>query len=320
MRLLLPIALLVCLLGLGCAERAAQEPADAPPAPEARLRIATWNIRYFPEPSTDANRVAEILAEIDADLVAVQEIRDATALQALLEHVNEGFAARSADGSRTRAYTHRLADSGGNGGLFVGFVYDTLAVELSSVRTVWKLQMTEDLRPALAARVKSRGGGLDFEVIVAHTDSGVRDRDYQNRLSFLDSLAVLLPSVSDSDTDVVLLGDLNTMGRNEEGTLEAVTAGDEIAGLDRRLDGMGLRRLPIEPACTEYYRGRGAVLDHIVVARATEEAPPDLTAGVAGYCAEVDCAVLDPDDMPPDYVTASDHCPVVVDLLDVDLD
>jgi hypothetical protein len=110
------------------------------------------------------------------------------------------------------------------------------------------------------------------------------------------------------------------MGREADGELGAVTAEQEIADLDRDLEALGMRRLHGEPNCTEYYMGRGGTLDHIVVALATEEAPTDLVARVRGYCEEVHCAVLDENDMPLDYRVASDHCPVVVDLIDVDDD
>ena len=312
-------ALAASVLLLAVAACTQKESDVTPTAASSEIRVATWNIRYFPEPETDPARVADILAGLDAELIAVQEIRDEAALASLLADVNARVRSAAGTGGG-RVYSYVLAESGGNGGLYVGYVYDTLAVELSSVRTMWRLQMTEDLRPGLAARVKSRRGGLDFGVIVMHTDSGVRDRDYQNRLRFLDSLSAVLPEFVASDADVIVLGDLNTMGREADGEVTAVTAQQEIASLDRELEALGMRRLQNEPDCTEYYRGRGVTLDHIVVAAATREAPTDLVAEVLGYCREVKCAPLDPDDMPLDYRVASDHCPVIVDLIDVDAD
>ncbi len=209
----LPALLLLTLLPLlGCA-RAESE--SAPPAAEGHFRVATWNIRFFPQPSTDVERTGEVLAELDADLIAVQEIADAEALAFLLEQVNARLARQSLESGlgSPRHYRFVLADSGGHGGQFVGYVYDEKAVELSGVKTLTSLQMTPDLRPGLFARVTSLRGGLDFQVIVMHTDSGTRDRDYQNRLRFLDSLDVELVERRALDADVVVLGDLNTMGR-----------------------------------------------------------------------------------------------------------
>jgi len=316
----LPALLLLTLLPLlGCA-RAESE--SAPPAAEGHFRVATWNIRFFPQPSTDVERTGEVLADLDADLIAVQEIADADALAGLLEQVNARLARQAIESGlgSPRHYRFVLADSGGHGGQFVGYVYDEKAVELSGVKTLTSLQMTPDLRPGLFARVTSLRGGLDFQVIVMHTDSGTRDRDYQNRLRFLDSLDVELVERRALDADVVVLGDLNTMGRLAGDGLPRVRWDEEIANLDRRAGEMGLSRLSNSPACTEYYRGRGSFLDHILVSTAMTEAPSGAVARVFGYCAEADCQPVDQENMPYDYVHVSDHCPVVIDLIDEDRD
>lgn len=312
-RLGAPLLALVPLLG--CTR---VESESVPPAAENHLRVATWNIRFFPEPSTDTEHTGQILAALDADLIAVQEIADSDSLGAMLKAVN----ARLAQQARTspRRYEHVLAESGGHGGQFVGYIYDRNAVSISDVETVARLQMTPDLRPGLFARVTSLRGGVDFQVIVMHTDSGTKDRDYQNRLRFMDSLAVELSVRGETDSDIIVLGDLNTMGRLRDEELPRVTAEEEIADLDAKAGEMGLRRLPNLPACTEYYRGRGSLLDHILVSRAMTEAPSNAVARVAGYCAVAGCQRLDPDDMPYDYEHVSDHCPVVIDLTDVDWD
>ena len=298
---------------------------ESPPVPavaEGHFRVATWNIRFFPEPSTDVERTGQILADLDADLVAVQEIADPATLAAMLERVNADLARRTLESGVTppRRYRFVLADSGGHGGQYVGYVYDENAVRLTDIQTLTRLQMTPDLRPGLFARAKSERGGLDFQIIVMHTDSGTKDRDYQNRLRWLDSLGVELGGRLDEDADVLVLGDLNTMGRLAEGGLPRVRAEQEIANLDDRVRDMGLRRLSNAPACTEYYRGRGSLLDHILVTTAMAEAPSDAVARVFGYCAAVDCQPVDQDRMPYDYAHVSDHCPVVIDLIDADRD
>ena len=305
----------------GCARVESESP-PVPAVAEGHFRVATWNIRFFPEPSTDVERTGQILGALDADLVAVQEIADPAALTALLERVNSDLARRALDSGLTppRHYRFVLADTGGHGGQYVGYIFDENAVRLTDVQTLTRLQMTPDLRPGLFARAKSERGGLDFQIIVMHTDSGTRDRDYQNRLRFLDSLGVELGGRLDEDADVLVLGDLNTMGRLAEGGLPRVRAEQEIANLDERARDMGLRRLSNAPACTEYYRGRGSFLDHILVTTAMAEAPSDAVARVFGYCAAVDCQPVDPDRMPYDYAHVSDHCPVVIDLIDADRD
>lgn len=312
-------SLLAVLSLLGCA---AAESDTVPPVTEGQFRVATWNIRFFPEPSTDVERAGQVLAGLDADLIAVQEIADESALAALLERVNSDLARKAGDtGSHpARRYAYVLAESGGHGGQFVGYVYDEGAVRLSEVQTLTSLQMTEDLRPGLYARVTSLRGGLDFQVIVMHTDSGTRDRDYRNRQRFLDALEAELAGRFARDADVIVLGDLNTMGRLAGDGLPRVRWEEEVAHLDERAREMGLSRLRNVPACTEYYRGRGSFLDHVLVSERMAEAPSGAVARVYGYCFEADCQPLDPDHMPYDYEHVSDHCPVVLDLTDADRD
>ncbi len=295
---------------------------SVPPLQGGQFRVASWNIRFFPEPSTDVDRTAEILADLDADLIAVQEITDADALAALLNQVNAHLTERAlaSDLTPPRYYGFVLAESGGHGGLFVGYVYDQNAVRLSGVETLTSLQMTPDLRPALLARVTSLRGGLDFQVIVTHTDSGTKIRDYTHRMEFLDSLAVELERRWEDEADFIVLGDLNTMGHAEEEHDRRVSGEEEIAILDRKAWTMGLRRLPSSPSCTEYYLGRGSLLDHIMVTLAMREVLPNPVARVFGYCAAVGCQPVDTDNMPYDYAHVSDHCPVVIDLADVDWD
>jgi endonuclease/exonuclease/phosphatase family metal-dependent hydrolase len=317
----LRVSVVALLPILGCAQVESESP-PVPAVAEGHFRVATWNIRFFPEPSTDVDRTGEILGSLDADVVAVQEIADPAALSALLERLNADLARRALDSGSAapRHYRFELAESGGHGGQYVGYIYDEKAVLLSGVETLTSLQMTPDLRPGLFARVKSRRGGVDFQIVVMHTDSGTKDRDYQNRLRFLDSLQVELPGRLHEDGDVIVLGDLNTMGRLPEDGLPRVRAEQEIANLDETAGDMGLRRLTNSPSCTEYYRGRGSFLDHILVTSAMAEAPSESVARVFGYCAEAECQPIDQDHMPYDYLFVSDHCPVVIDLIDADRD
>lgn len=304
-------------------------PPDTPPAdpptvhalPDGQLRVVTWNIRFFPEPGTDAERVARYLVALDADLIGVQEIADRNALASLLAQVNDTLAGRPAGSSRAvRNYAVELASSGGHGSQYVGLVYDRNAISLSGVETLPRLQMTDDLRPGLHAVATSSRGGVDFHVIVVHNDSGTEDRDYQNRQRFLDSLRVEVAGRQGTDADILVLGDFNTMGRAAAAGLSAIPAEQEIADLDAEVAGMGVQRIHSSPACSEYYRGEPGLLDHVLATTAMQEVPGSPISRVVGFCAEAQCRQLDPSDMPYDYAHVSDHCPVVIDLTDQDLD
>jgi predicted extracellular nuclease len=103
------------------------------------------------------------------------------------------------------------------------------------------------------------------------------------------------------------------MGRQDA---PPVSAQEEIAAFDSEL-APGFRRLPMTPNCTEYFEGKGGTLDHIVVSTSMQEA--GATARVTGYCALAACANIS-GAMPAASGRLSDHCPVVVEIQDRDLD
>jgi hypothetical protein len=95
-----------------------------------------------------------------------------------------------------------------------------------------------------------------------------------------------------------------------------MSAQEEIAIFDQEL-APGFRRLPMTPNCTEYFEGKGGALDHLVASTDMQEIAA--TARVTGYCALADCAPIT-GAMPAAAQRLSDHCPVVVDIQDRDLD
>ena len=97
----------------------------------------------------------------------------------------------------------------------------------------------------------------------------------------------------------------------------------ESNGKAKRSCGAGasrFRRVSPTAECSEYYRGAGNSLDHVAVTASSREVPAAARVTVEGYCGEVGCARLDKDAMPRAYRELSDHCPLVVEVDDRDLD
>ena len=114
------------------------------------------------------------------------------------------------------------------------------------------------------------------------------------------------------DVDTIILGDFNTMGRLEQ---PAITADQDIQTFQQEL--YGFQRVAAAPACTEYFDNKGGVLDHIVVSAGMSEAAS--TARVSGYCAVRACSSIT-GTAPPAYERLSDHCPVLVEITNTDVD
>jgi hypothetical protein len=110
-----------------------------------------------------------------------------------------------------------------------------------------------------------------------------------------------------------VLGDYNTMGR---GDAPPVSAMEELAALDGEL-ARGFRRLPAAPACSAYHDRKAGLLDHVAASTGTQEVAA--TAPVTGYCALAGCATI-AGAMSAAAEHLSDHCPVVVEIHDRDLD
>jgi endonuclease/exonuclease/phosphatase family metal-dependent hydrolase len=289
------------------------------PRPAGSARFASWNLRWFPdgEPGAGAGRtdlawLACAISWLDVDVLAVQEVKQTPAAQRalaqLLADVNRLSGGR---------FVARLDDCGSRVPQHVGLVWNEARVSASAVETVAALNprgsaCQDQLRPGLAAQLRLQGG-LDLTVVSAHFKSKTDARAFALRGK---SFAAVPGVVSElaaraRDTDVLLLGDLNTMGCRS--CSPQVTAVEEQASVRQQLHSAGLLLLPADAAGTELYGGRPTWLDHAVAGTRMREVPAGARVHVAGFCASADVKS-------EARRALSDHCPIVLDLIDQDLD
>ena len=207
------------------------------------VRVATWNIRWFPkgcpDPSecperrTDVENVAATVAELRLDLVAVQEILSDEPSRPAIAHL-----LRSLDSLVGGPWKIDLQECGPPEAQRVGFLWNAGRLELTGLADVGPLNgewektgeaCAGNLRPGRYAYVRSLSGGVDFHAYTVHFDSGRRDKDYQNRRDAARRIPALVRGMHADDADVVVLGDFNTMGRSEP--IE-ITAAEEFAAFD----------------------------------------------------------------------------------------
>jgi endonuclease/exonuclease/phosphatase family metal-dependent hydrolase len=287
-------------------------------------RFASWNLHWFPdggpgqrEHGADLSWLACAIWWLDADVVAVQEVKDSPrarqAMTSLLAELNRASGAR---------YVIRLDDCGARVPQHVGLIWNEARVKARDIETVARLNPAggaceRQLRPGLAARLQFPGG-LDLTAVSVHFKSMTDARGYALRARSFAEIPGVARAVTERtrDSDFLLLGDLNTMGCTT--CSPATTAQQEISGVERQLVSAGLRLVPADAAGSQLYAGGVSLLDHAVASSAMRELGPQARSRVVGACAEAEA---------PTRRAAkklrralSDHCPIVLDLTDRDFD
>lgn len=295
------------------------------------LRIATWNIRWFPHGSpkdkrvdhvhpTDIEWLACTLAWMNVDLFTIQESLATHEAKAAWRTVTDQL--RRDTGAEWRWY---LQPCGNPDEHHIGFLWNSNRVTLSQFDVLWEFNVKArspgepcagGLRPGLYARVQSaRADGADFHLIGLHLKSGPTVFAVEDRHNALNRIDRAVAPLLKEDEDVVIVGDFNTMGAGDWHSRDA-----ELKNVIRLVgkENPGFEDVSIAPSCTHYFRGRGGRLDHILIASGMEEAAHPV-GQVSGYCAMENCRRIR-GDYPSAYRHLSDHCPVIFQVQDRDRD
>jgi endonuclease/exonuclease/phosphatase family metal-dependent hydrolase len=295
------------------------------------LRVATFNIRNYPElpfvptidpdtgehseppapplsyqKHTNDDALVEVLAKLDFDLLAIQEIVDTTLFLDVLDRVAR---------QRGRAYRAVFSENEGGNPQHIGFIYDAEVLALSWTREHPELDTSGRLRPAFSARFRSRQeDGIDFGAMVLHLASGSSKKRAALRAQQLAMASDIAASQIEEtgDEDYMLLGDLNTAREQEE-----------LAVHDPLLqDGAGLVRQDNAMSCTSYWVKKSSnpmlrvsALDHVYLAGFGERAG-DIPMVSGSHCAEHRCEQYESTDKASgsSFYDVSDHCPVYFEV------
>lgn len=298
-----------------------------PRAPE-HVRFGSWNIRFFPDGGprgptrpTDVAWLACAIAFMQVDVLGVQEF---------LAPVGSSAARIEA---RHRELVPRLEELTGRAwGVVideceprrsdrqhVGFVYDRSRVELDRVRLVSSMNPDggcRNLRPGLAADVRAPGG-LDLHVVSFHAKAYADERSRGRRQHLYDSMREVVEEIRGGgrgETDLLILGDFNTVGCDDCSPRES--AAEEARALARAAASAGLVHVAASHDCSHFWDRQGSfgALDHILAD--AEMAELEGSVRVSGFCAATSCAHHGG----AAYAALSDHCPLLVDLVDEDRD
>jgi endonuclease/exonuclease/phosphatase family metal-dependent hydrolase len=302
-----------------------------PKASSDRVRIASWNVRWFPDSvfapgadnaGTDTAWLSCAMTELDAPIIAVQEFRrhelakdKSKQLVALLNRRTGGDWKLELD---------RCPDTPGGNESHVGFLYDARRVSGSDFANVDELNPEGGCRggihPGLAGYFRFPGG-LDLTLVSVHLMWGETSTALELRRRSRDALRSLeaVRLLKSRDDDLAILGDFNTNGCSECGAPLDPLGEVREAASDAARAWPRLSLLDNDLACTEYDGGKPLPLDHVLVTAATKELPKDARVNVSGICPELGCRTFERDSS-VFHARLSDHCPIVLELIDRDWD
>lgn len=293
--------------------------AEIAPREPLSARVASWNVRWFPdgtfrderdpERATDVPWVACIMANLDAEVIAVQEFKNHAraklAQKVLLSELDE------LTGGRWRL---RLDDCPYPDLTHLGFLYDETRVTARDFRSLHELNPFEDRcggaqHPGLGGTFRF-ANGREVSLVVVHSVSGGTPQHRRMREETFAALEEGYHRVAPSSGgQVIFLGDFNTEGCSE--CDPPLSAADEVEALAARLRRFDppMRLLDQDVACTEYAWGKPWPLDHVV-------APMTSTGlsvvDVAGFCDALACRA--DVGLPHAHDVLSDHCPLVLSI------
>ena len=295
------------------------------------LRVATWNLRWFPagtapdradgsaEP-TDLDWLICTIRWMQIDIVAIQESLATPEATQAWKTLTSQLSKQTGETWRWHQQSCGRPDDH-----HIGLLWNDSRVALSKFDSLWQFNAkaesahnacTYGLRPGHYAFVQSRKkDGVDFHLIAVHLKSGPTVFALEERQKALNRIDKAVAPLLKRDRDVVILGDFNTMGAGDQHSQKS-----ELKYLRRFVakEKPGFTDLPVQLQCSHYFRGRGGQLDHIVVAKEMKEVAVT-SIKVTGYCALAGCQRIR-GDYPLAYRRLSDHCPVVVEIKNTDQD
>ena len=295
------------------------------------LRLATWNLRWFPigKPKeqrqesakpTDLDWLVCTLVWMQLDILTAQE-----SLATPMANNAWNTVKRLLKETTDHNWKWYRQPCGRPDDHHIVMLWNDTRVQLSQFESLWQFNAkaesarkacTYGLRPGQYVHVKSRKkNGADFHLIGLHLKSGPTVLAVETRQKALNRIDRTVAPLLKQDQDVVILGDFNTMG-----------AGDKQSQLSelkyvRRMvskESPGFDDLRLTPQCSHYFRGRGGWLDHVLITKGMEEVEGSKIR-VTGYCGVAQCKRIK-GKYPAAYQRLSDHCPVVVEIANQDSD
>ncbi len=254
---------------------------------DGTVDIATWNIQNFPKAADTPELVADLIASMDLDLVAVQEVEDIDAFDELV--------------ARLRGYDGILSTHTYGNGTYqkLGYIFRRSLLEVEAPTLLLTNNGYELPRPPLQTTISVSATGVDFTAITVHMKAGfdAEDRDRREAATVLLEEYVAGQVAGAGDADVLILGDFNEILTSAGGRAVLAPWLDAPSSYD-------MLTQELADAGDTSFIPSGIILDHQV----STTALADELAGGAAQIPPLDDQFLG-------YRSqVSDHLPVVVSM------
>lgn len=191
-----------------------------------QFTFLSWNVRHFRGDPARLNEVDTFISNLNPDVFGLIEYQGKSSIRELMV-------------DRFPEYDFAVTDSTGNLEVVVGYRRGKFD------QVVWtqKRQFNDvkrHLRPG--AMISLRIGEEFYNLLFLHTDSGTKEADYKNRKKVFTKVWKLKKSLASrsasGNSNLIVLGDLNTMGKGR-----TISGSSEIAKLEKSAIKQGMRLL-----------------------------------------------------------------------------
>lgn len=271
-----------------------------------KIKLTTFNVEnYHSFLGTNEALLFKAIESQNADLIAVQEIVDATGFKSFIT-------------KKFPNYRVILSSCGGGGNQKLGFVYDKRVLKLEELEFDRRFEDVKEgkcgsLRPAVIGRFRHYKERKIYTAIVVHLKAGSNDSSMRKRRTQFKYLADLANRcVARGDKNIVIMGDFNTTGFIARNT-DYEYFSDLLNKIDGTTNSENLN-------CTSYWEGEDhtddlqepSILDHIVVVGDLQSRVTNREVG--GHCKKARCNRASSRELGDFYKQVSDHCPVGVTI------
>jgi endonuclease/exonuclease/phosphatase family metal-dependent hydrolase len=282
----------------------------------ASLRVASYNIRNFDydersHVSTNKEYLYTTLTEVNADLLAVQEINQTETFKRFVESKFQ------------KRYGVSLTECGGAHGQKLGFVYDKRKLSLVSFEQDLRtsnpgqrnnLPCNDGSRPLAIAKFKMLDTNQDLIAISVHLKSGGAPKSVAKRFQQISIIASVVADYKKMGySNFIIMGDFNST--------EYIFKGEHYNKFKFAVEKMGLNDLASEVECTAYWWGGiddgkqyPSILDHMLVSPGLITDKKTTRAKPLAHCQKVSCEATWDSSLGMSFEEVSDHCPMVSDL------